>query len=104
MASQDGHQLAGAAARQARPGCGRKVEGGNVGAGVDEGASCYRFEVQAFGLPLPPQICGKLNLHFDDDSKVVPKLRPQHSEGRSVLVTIGIATSFTAGSPAFRTR
>lgn len=76
MVPQDGHQLAGATVWQARPGSGRKVEGRHVGAGVDEGASCYRFEVQTFGLPLPPQICGKLYLHFDDGGKVVPKLRP----------------------------
>lgn len=76
MVPQDGHQLAGAAVRQARSGCGRKVEGSHVGAGVDECASRYRSEVQAFDLALPPQICRKLYLHFDDGGQVVPKLRP----------------------------
>ena len=82
----------------------RKIEGRHVGACVDECPSRYRLGVQALGLPLPPQIRGKLNLDFDYGGKIVPKGNSQHADGRNVLVTIGIATSFTAGSPAFRTR
>ncbi len=56
------------------------------------------------GSPLPPQIRGKLDLDFNDGGKIFSKLDSQHAEGRTVLVTIGIATVFTAGSPAFTTR
>ena len=104
VGAQNGYQPAGAAVCQART-CRRpKIEGRHVRACVNERASRYRLGVQAFGLPLPPQICRKLNLDFDDGGKVLPKLRSQHADGRNVLVTIGIATSFTAGSPALRTR
>ncbi len=104
MVPQDGHQPAGAVVSQARTGRRRKIEGRHVGACVDECSSRYRLGVQAFGLPCPPQIRGKLNLDFDYGGEVFSKLDSQQAEGRTVLVTIGIATSFTAGSPAFRTR
>ncbi len=104
MLAQNGHQPTGATVNQARPGSSLKIEGRHVGARVDQRPSGYRFQVHAFGLPLTPQIRGKLNLDFDDGRKVFSKLDFQHAGGRNVLVTIGIATVFTAGSPAFTTR
>lgn len=101
---QDSHQPACAQAWQAHSGRRRKIESRYVGARIDECSSRYRFGTQAQGSSLPPQIRGELDLDFDDGRKVLLKLDSQHADGRTVLVTIGIATSFTAGSPAFKTK
>lgn len=102
MLAQHGHQPTGATVNQARPGSSLKIEGRHVGARVDQRPSRYRLQVHAFGLPLTPQIQGELNLDFDDGRKVFSKRDFQHAG--NVLVTMGIATVFTAGSPAFTTR
>ena len=102
--AQDGHQPACAQAWQAHSVCRRKIQTRDVGARVDECSSRYRLGIQAQGSSLPPQIRRELDLDFDNGRKVLSKFDSQHAEGRTVLVTIGIATSFTAGSPAFKTR